>query len=667
MPCILCVARVISIVFQDALPRTFPNAHSRYDGHQALLNARRFSAQRHLRFRQSHGRLIPLSTPLTPSDSPVDETYLHLRDDGTRGSSLAVIPYKAPSVNHETSTVSSLAQDIYGPLVSEPFGGISGVEARLDTQSNKGLRKELALANQSSLSSAIDTLPDRVRHEQSPSTALQTAPSNGDVDANDRAAFVDLTSETVDALATELAEIRSRKAQLKANWRAKRKAKRREEGKARYIAEGGLTWKQKQRAQVLAKLREKWRAQRCRSKERRRMEATEEAESPFSMPWSKELLRMEATEEAGSSFSMPQQSGDASAEKPPPGKNARKRARRKAEQEAKLAAEREAHPQVEHTTEMPSREAKVTAQQSCQMPEQPNEAPVRETPVGANAGRRARRVAEQDADPGPVQKTEPRSHLRAQPSTISGRIAPTGKEPKFISPTLGANISSPTQPTKQKKPGKQAQDVVATADKEEQKPPATKVRPFDRRPLAEIQPWEIQKAALQNKFAEGWNPRKKLSPDTMDGIRALHKQDPKKYTTPVLAKQFEVSPEAIRRILKSKWQPTAEEAEKRKQRWEKRGEKIWTQKAQMGIKPPKKWRRMGVANAVDFKPSVKKARLPVGRIGSYPKRNEKPRKREASDRSGKSRKEQQRVGDALDVLFDVQERRDGPRISGRIL
>ncbi|KAI9792390.1 MAG: Required for respiratory growth protein 9 mitochondrial [Peltula sp. TS41687] len=107
--------------------------------------------------------------------------------------------------------------------------------------------------------------------------------------------------------------------------------------------------------------------------------------------------------------------------------------------------------------------------------------------------------------------------------------------------------------------------------------------------------WQIQKAALQRKFGDAhWQPHKRLSPDALDGIRALHAQYPGKYTTPVLADHFKVSPEAIRRILKSKWRPNEEEVEERRGRWIKRGEKIWGQMAEQGIKAPKKWRAMGI-------------------------------------------------------------------------
>ncbi|KAL8827017.1 MAG: hypothetical protein Q9191_003446 [Dirinaria sp. TL-2023a] len=107
--------------------------------------------------------------------------------------------------------------------------------------------------------------------------------------------------------------------------------------------------------------------------------------------------------------------------------------------------------------------------------------------------------------------------------------------------------------------------------------------------------WQIQKQALAKKFGQaGWTPRKRLSPDALDGIRALHVQYPAKYTTSVLAEQFEVSPEAIRRILKSKWKPTETEEASRRQRWDRRGAVIWSQKAESGIKPPKKWRQKGI-------------------------------------------------------------------------
>ena len=119
------------------------------------------------------------------------------------------------------------------------------------------------------------------------------------------------------------------------------------------------------------------------------------------------------------------------------------------------------------------------------------------------------------------------------------------------------------------------------------------------REISRREPWQVQKSALTEKFkGQGWKPRKRLSPDALEGIRALHAQYPETYTTPVLADQFKISPEAIRRILKSKWRPNEEEEEDRRKRWDNRGEGIWSQMVELGIKPPKKWREMGVGKSL---------------------------------------------------------------------
>ncbi|KAF3393763.1 Required for respiratory growth protein 9 [Penicillium rolfsii] len=100
--------------------------------------------------------------------------------------------------------------------------------------------------------------------------------------------------------------------------------------------------------------------------------------------------------------------------------------------------------------------------------------------------------------------------------------------------------------------------------------------------------WRIQKDALDRKFPNGWNPPKKLSPDALEGIRHLHATAPERFTTSVLAEEFKVSPEAIRRILKSRWRPSEVEAEDRRKRWEKRHERIWSRMAELGLRPSTK-------------------------------------------------------------------------------
>ncbi|KAH8424737.1 mitochondrial ribosome assembly protein RRG9 [Aspergillus melleus] len=115
---------------------------------------------------------------------------------------------------------------------------------------------------------------------------------------------------------------------------------------------------------------------------------------------------------------------------------------------------------------------------------------------------------------------------------------------------------------------------------------ATDRAPLQPKPKKKLEGWQIQKAALKDKFQDGWNPTKKLSPDALEGIRHLHSIAPEKFTTPVLAEQFEVSPEAIRRILKSKWRATEEELNNRRERWERRHDRIWNHLTQLGLRPP---------------------------------------------------------------------------------
>jgi hypothetical protein len=125
--------------------------------------------------------------------------------------------------------------------------------------------------------------------------------------------------------------------------------------------------------------------------------------------------------------------------------------------------------------------------------------------------------------------------------------------------------------------------------------------PLEERRLADRarEPWQVQKAALKEKFPDGWNPRKRLSPDALVGIRAIHSQFPEQYTTHVLAEKFEVSPEAIRRILKSKWTPKEEEELDRQRRWFSRGQKVWGRYAELGLKPPARWRQLGIGKTQD--------------------------------------------------------------------
>jgi len=71
--------------------------------------------------------------------------------------------------------------------------------------------------------------------------------------------------------------------------------------------------------------------------------------------------------------------------------------------------------------------------------------------------------------------------------------------------------------------------------------------------------YRAHRETLKKVFPEGWSPPHKLSRQAMDGLRVLHMHDPETFTTPVLANKFRISPEAVRRILKSRWEPTTEQ------------------------------------------------------------------------------------------------------------
>jgi hypothetical protein len=44
----------------------------------------------------------------------------------------------------------------------------------------------------------------------------------------------------------------------------------------------------------------------------------------------------------------------------------------------------------------------------------------------------------------------------------------------------------------------------------------------------------------------------------MERLRVMHASDPVQFRTPVLAARFRISPEAVTRILRSKWSPSPE-------------------------------------------------------------------------------------------------------------
>jgi hypothetical protein len=166
----------------------------------------------------------------------------------------------------------------------------------------------------------------------------------------------------------------------------------------------------------------------------------------------------------------------------------------------------------------------------------------------------------------------------------------------------GESVVGPSPTPKQSQPQSTAEQSTSEtpqknskgASKENHKSqPETTTISKPKRPKQES--WGVQKSALANKFGDaGWQPRKRLSPDTLEGIRTLHQSDKTSYSTEILAEHFKITPEAIRRILKSKWRPNEKEAERRRKRWERRGVRKWEEMSKEGARPPAKWRALGV-------------------------------------------------------------------------
>ncbi|KAJ5671033.1 hypothetical protein N7507_000160 [Penicillium longicatenatum] len=180
--------------------------------------------------------------------------------------------------------------------------------------------------------------------------------------------------------------------------------------------------------------------------------------------------------------------------------------------------------------------------------------------------------------------------LPAIPSTHENTIAeapkPSGSNaessaPSEKSPTDSGKSSKQNPDSKKKNKDRKDRKPSKFADKDKK----SDVAKQDGTKKKKLEPWKTQKQALDKKFPNGWNPPKKLSPDALDGIRNLHASAPDRFTTAVLAEEFKISPESIRRILKSKWKPKAEEIESRRTRWEARHERIWGHMAELGLRP----------------------------------------------------------------------------------
>jgi len=89
--------------------------------------------------------------------------------------------------------------------------------------------------------------------------------------------------------------------------------------------------------------------------------------------------------------------------------------------------------------------------------------------------------------------------------------------------------------------------------------PSTPPRHLRHPPMEPTPPeYKAYRETIRKKFPEGWAPPRKVSREAMEGMRQMHRLEPERFSTAVLAEKFRVSPEAVRRILKSRWEPPRE-------------------------------------------------------------------------------------------------------------
>lgn len=192
-------------------------------------------------------------------------------------------------------------------------------------------------------------------------------------------------------------------------------------------------------------------------------------------------------------------------------------------------------------------------------------------------------------------------------------------EPQPLDPSQPASNAASSSSSTSPSPSPRARDKQPKRD--------------SKRPPIPKEEWQVQKAALTAKFGgTAWAPRKRLSPDAMDCIRALQDQFPNQMNTEVLAREFEVSPEAIRRILRRRWEPSADQEADRRDRWRRRGERIWTSWAQQGYKVPQSFRQTVMENLAETGPATGESVESKSAIVWSKKRGENGEKKRWRDR-----------------------------------
>lgn len=172
-------------------------------------------------------------------------------------------------------------------------------------------------------------------------------------------------------------------------------------------------------------------------------------------------------------------------------------------------------------------------------------------------------LSKTELEPGVIEISDPDS------STHEGST-PISKSKSNAFDLLSDNLDDKARAILQRRPELRAKMEAFMSEESEQN---SRV-PHGWRKNKHLPEWKRQMYALREKFGtEKWQPRKKLSREAMEGIRVLKEHSPE-LNAGDFAKMFKVSPESIRRILKSSWTPNEDELGKIADRWSRRGERV---------------------------------------------------------------------------------------------
>lgn len=149
--------------------------------------------------------------------------------------------------------------------------------------------------------------------------------------------------------------------------------------------------------------------------------------------------------------------------------------------------------------------------------------------------------------------------------------------------------------------------------------------------------WLKHRTTLRENFPTGWAPPKRISREAIDLLRVLQQSDPTLYTTPVLAERFKISPEAVRRILKSRF--VLDQGERLRRETKRKAERL-RMLAEQAV--------LGDGPAAEARVGAEKKELGVGRKEARASEPARPSTKSWAGDVGSERDEMRRLREAFE-------------------